>query len=65
MINFKQTLRYRLNDAHKQIGTKKKTNLKKSNTVVNAGPPDTGYLYYLLDVEGVTLKGSLLPAIAR
>ena len=34
----------------------------KTNTVVNAGPPDTEYLYYPLDVEGVTLKGSLLPA---
>ena len=27
--------------------------------VVNAGPPDTVYLYYALDVEGVTLMGSL------
>ena len=26
---------------------------------------DTEYLYYPLDVEGVTLKGSLLPAITR
>ena len=34
---------------------------KKSNIVVNADPPDTAYLYYPLDVEGVTLKGSLLP----
>ena len=31
--------------------------------VVNAGPPDVEYLYYPLDVEGVTLKGSLLPAL--
>ena len=38
-------------------------NLKKpALPVVNPGPPDTKYLYYLLDVEGVTLKGSLLPA---
>ena len=44
---------------------KKEKNLKKSNTVVNAGPPDTKYLYYPLDVEGVTLKGSLLPASTR
>ena len=28
-------------------------------------PPDTEYLYYPLDVEGVTLKGSLLPAHIR
>ena len=27
--------------------------------VVNAGPPDTEYLYYPLDVEGVTLMDSL------
>ena len=31
--------------------------------VVNAGPPDAEYLYYPPDVEGVTLKGSLLPAL--
>ena len=30
-------------------------------TVDNTGPPDTTYLYYSY-VEGVTLKGSLLPA---
>ena len=30
-----------------------------------AGPPDTEYLYYPLDVEGVTLKGSLLLASIR
>ena len=28
-------------------------------------PGDTEYLYYLLDVEGVTLKGSLLAANIR
>ena len=28
----------------------------------NGGPLDTKYLYYPLQVEGVTLKGSLLPA---
>ena len=36
-----------------------------NTTVVNAGPPDTEYLYYPLDVEGVTLKSSLLPAHIR
>ena len=43
---------------------KKEENLKNP-TLVNAGPPDTEYLYYPLDVEGVTLKGSLLPASTR
>ena len=37
----------------------------KTNTVVNAGPPDTEYLYYPLNAEGVTQKGSLLPAHIR
>ena len=45
--------------------TQKRKKSKNTNTVVNVGPPDTEYLYYLLDVEGVTLKGSLLPAISR
>ena len=31
-------------------------------SVVNAGPPETEYLYYPLDLEGVTLKGLLLQA---
>ena len=45
---------------------KKSKNLKKPTmSVVNAGPPDTEYLYYPLEVEGVTLKGSLLPARIR
>ena len=48
----------------KQRGTKKEKK-SKTNTDVNAGPPDTAYLYYPLDVEGVTLKGSLLPASLR
>ena len=34
-------------------------------SVVNAGPSDTEYLYYPLDVEDVNLKGSLLPAHIR
>ena len=45
-------------------GHKKEKKSKKTNTV-NAGPPDTEYLYYPLDVGGVILKGSLLPATAR
>ena len=43
----------------------KRKKSKNTNTVVNAGPADTEYLYYPLDVEGVTLKGSLLPASTR
>ena len=46
---------------HVEVGALPKK-LKKTNTVVNAGPPDTEYLYYQLQVEGVTLKGSLLLA---
>ena len=34
-------------------------------SVVSAGPPDTECLYYPLDVKGVTLKGSVLPAHIR
>ena len=45
---------------------KKSKNLKKQTfSAVSADPPDTEYLYYPLDVEGVTLKGSLLPAHIR
>ena len=45
------------------MGTKKKK--RKKTKTVNAGPPDTDYLYYPLDVGGVTLKASLLPTTAR
>ena len=45
------------------MDTKKKKYLKIP--IVNAGPPDTEYLYYPLDMEGVTLKGSLLTASTR
>ena len=45
------------------MDTKTKKNLKKPTlSVINAGPPDTEYLYYPQNVEGVTLNGSLLPA---
>ena len=43
----------------------KKKKIYKTNIVVNAGPPDTGYLYYTADVEGTTLKDSLLPDSIR
>ena len=43
---------------------KQKTSLK-TNTVVNVGLPDIEYLYYPLNIEGVTQKGSLLPAHIR
>ena len=49
----------------KQTDTKKEKKNLKTNTDANAGPPDTACLYYPLDVEGVTLKGSLLPASLR
>ena len=49
----------------KQMDTKKKKKIQNTNTVVDAGPPDTEYLYYPLDVKGVTVKGSLLPASVR
>ena len=45
--------------------TQKQKKYLKTNTVVNAGPPDTEYLYYPINVEGVTQKGSLLPAHIR
>ena len=45
--------------------TQKRKKSKNTNTVVNAGPRDTEYLYYLLNVEGVTIKGSFLPASTR
>ena len=41
-------------------------NLEKPTlSVINAGAPDTEYLYYSLNVEGVTQKGSLLAAYIR
>ena len=45
------------------VSIKRKTSIKKKNikkptlSVFNAGPTDTDYLYYPLDMEGVTLKG--------
>ena len=45
--------------------TQKRMKIKNTNTVVNADIPDTEYLYYPLDMEGVILKGSLLPANTR
>ena len=42
---------------------KQRKNIKKPTLpVVNVGPPDTEYLYYPLNLEGDTQKGSLLPA---
>ena len=54
-------------DWHKDRQLDKKTkNFKKpSLSVVNAGPSDTEYLYYSLNVESVTQKGPLLPAYIR
>ena len=53
-----------MTDTDKQMNIKRKKT-KKSNNVVSAGPLDAEYLYYPLDVEGITLKGSLLPASTR
>ena len=52
---------------HRQTYKHKKNKYLKKPTmsVVNAGPPDTECLYYPLDVEGVTLKDSLLPTHTR
>ena len=45
---------------------KQRKNLKKTTlSFVNAGPPDTEYLYYPLNMEGITQKGPLLPAHIR
>ena len=53
---------HRLTETQTNRRRQKRKKTETTNTVVNAGPPDTECLYYLLDVEGVTLKGSLLPA---
>ena len=50
-----EKLTYRKTDGHKKV--------KINTAVVNASPPDREYLYHPLDVEGVTLKGLLLPAL--
>ena len=56
----------RLTDTQANWWTQKSKNLKKlALSVVGAGAPDTKYLYYPLHVDGVTLKGSLLPAHIR
>ena len=60
MRRYTEWLTHRQTDGHK-----KEKKIQNTNTVVDAGPPDTEYLYYPLDVESVTLKGSLLPASTR
>ena len=48
--------------SHIELHIKLKQNIKNpSFSIVNAGPPDILYLYYLLNMEGVTLTGSLSP----
>ena len=45
---------------------KQKKILKKPTLfAINVGPQDTEYLYYRLNVEGVTQKGSFLPTHIR
>ena len=49
---------------YRQADGNKKVKILKTNTaVVDAGPPDTEYLYCPLDIDGITLKGTLLPAL--
>ena len=45
-----------------EVGATTKNLKKLILSIFNTGPPDTDYLYYPLNVEGVILKGSLLPA---
>ena len=65
-MDCKQTQRDTEWPTHRQAEehTKKKSK-KPILPVFNAGPSNTEHLYYALDVEGVTLKGSLLPAHIR
>ena len=44
---------------------KRKIKKKQALSVVTTGVPDTEYLYYPLDVEGVTLKVPLLPDLLK
>ena len=44
---------------------KRKIKKNPALSVVTTGVPDTEYLYYLLDVEGVTLKVPLLPDLLK
>ena len=48
-----------------EVGAPPKNLKKPTLPVVNAGLRDTEYLYDPLDMEGVTLKGSSLPAHIR
>ena len=62
-IDYKQVKK--LTDTKTSRWTQKQKNSLKTNIVVNAVPPDTEYLYYPLNVEGVTQKSSLFPAHIR
>ena len=65
-MDCKQVQGHRLTDTSGILWTQKSKNLKKPTmSVVSAGPPDKECLYYPLDEEGVTVKGSLSPAHAR
>ena len=62
----KQTHRHTDWQTYKQTYEHKKVKIWKiQQFIVNAGLPDTEYLYYPLDVEGVFLKVSLLLADIR
>ena len=47
------------------MDTKKEKKSKTQTLLSMLVSPDNEYLYYPLNVEGVTLKDSLLPANAR
>ena len=65
-MDCKQAHGHRLTDTLANLWTQKSKNLKKPTmSVVNTGPPVTECLYYPLDVDGVTLKGSFSPAHIR
>ena len=65
-MDCKQAHGHRLTDTLANLWTQKSKNLKKPTmSVVSAGPPDKECLFYPLDEEGVTLKGSLSPAHIR
>ena len=57
----KNWLTWRHTDGHKN----KEKNLKNQHCLLSMLVPQIEYLYYPLNVEGVTQKGSLLPAHIR
>ena len=60
------TIMYRYTDTHSDTqtnrGTQNRKKSKRPTLLSMLVPPDTDYLYYPPDVEGVKLEGLLLPA---